>query len=243
MKYSIIKYMIIFILLGVNAFAEEDPFVYVGFASMRVIEVDSQEWKNNLKDLATEGFKMTYTSFKRVVAQLQNRALNPKTLKVPETGELLTPHNIDAVTNFHKKINAEFDQFLCAIAAANYCRLIIYNSVERNRVIKFINNKQEKMLITVMVYYLDSNSVGMKYIPINKGSFTGTGFIQLKSVMHKSITAALEEAIANTSGMVSVSPVVQNTNETNKIVKPEQKAASFEEQLSQGANMYQDAWD
>jgi hypothetical protein len=237
--------MIIFLLIACNAFAEEevDPFVYVGFASMRVVDVDNQEWKNNLKDLATEGFKMTYTSFKKVLEKFQHRALNPKTLELPDSGELLTPHNTNAVEQFHKNINVRFDHFLRDIAAANYCRLIIYNSVERNRVLKFISGQQEKMLITVMVYYLDSNSVGMKYIPIAKDSFTGTGFIRLKSVMHQSITGALEEAIANTSGMVSVPTVTRQTSNQNKRETPEQKEKSFQEQLSQGANMYQDAWD
>jgi hypothetical protein len=237
-----------------SAFANERN--YVGYASMRIIRVEEssewdkrknylvKDWNYNLKDLAKEGYLMTYTSFKKVVSKLRETRMRPKTLELIDANILLTPENIDALNEFHNNIDLGFDNYLSEIADKNACRLIIYNSIEPHRVIKFILGKQEKMLITVMVYYLDSNSVGMKYIPIKKNSFRD--FIHLKSIMHQAITEALEEAIVNSAGLMTASPqpVVKQLTDSNKKDNPPMKPKkSFQQQLLKGASNYGDAWD
>jgi len=236
-----------------SAFANERN--YVGYASMRIIRVEEsiewdkrknylvKDWNYNLKDLAKEGYLMTYTSFKKVVSKLRETRMRPKTLELIDRDILLTPENSDALNEFHDMINLGFDNYLGEIADKNACRLIIYNSIEPHRVVKFIL-KDQNMFITVMVYYLDSNSVGMKYIPIQKNSFRD--FIHLKSTMHKAITEALEEAIVNSAGLLTPSPqpVVKQLTDSNKKDNPPMKPKkSFQQQLLQGASNYGDAWN
>jgi len=265
MKKILFNYFALFSLLipfWSSAFANErnhelaNEKNFVGYASMRIISVDKnsewntkknylvKEWNYNLKDLAKEGYLMTYTSFKKVVSKLRETRLLPKTLELLDRDILLTPENSDALNEFHDNINLGFDNYLREIADKNACRLIIYNSIEPHRVVKFILGEQKKMLVTVMVYYRDSNSVGMKYIPIQKDNFKD--FINLKSIMHTSITEALEEAIVNSTGLMTASPqpVVKQLTDSNKKDNPPMKPKkSFQQQLLQGASTYGDAWD
>jgi hypothetical protein len=231
---------------------------HVGYASMRIIEVPNREWTYNLKDLAKYGYIMTYTSFKKVVTKLRETRMKPKTLELLNSKILLTPENTEAVAEFHENINQGFDNYLNKMATQNDCLLIIFNSIEPHRVLDFIDNRQDNILITVMVYYLDSNSLGMKYIPLNKSSFRD--FIRLKSTMHQAITEALEEAIVNSSGLMPVSqqstnsisdnniPDNNNNSNNNNISNnpnnvPMKPKNTLQQQLQTGAATYGDAWD
>lgn len=236
----IFSWMIILCILTSNSMVYASGiFNKIAFASMRIIDVGDEEWNLNLRDLAKHGYIMKYSSFRNVSAKLQQTQVLPSTAVLPPNNEQLTFKNSEALNTFHNRIDNEFDKFLQYIATANLARLIIFDTMDIHRVKSFIQNNQ-KLLLTIMVYYLDSNSVGMEYVPLTKDLFYD--FIRLKMIMHQAISVALEEALVNTGGLMqsSQSQTYEKTNSTSDSIQsePHQQQPSISKQAT-----YSDAWD
>jgi len=213
-------------------------FNKIAFASMRIIDVGIEEWNYNLRDLAKHGYIMKYSSFRKVSEKLQQTQLKPSTAVIHPGNQQLTFKNTKALNTFHNRIEDEFDKYLRVIATANNARLIIFDTMEIHRVKNFINDNQ-KLLLTIMVYYLDSNSVGIEYIPLTKDLFYD--FIRLKTIMHKAISVALEEALVNSGGLTQSSQPMgfDDAPDSSKI----ENSPNQNQQQSSTDIQYSDAWD
>jgi len=221
----------------------------IAFASMRIFDIANNEWDLNFRDLAKQGFRMKYSSFKNVAAKLQQTKIRPATAVLYPGAEILTYTNKKALEKFHQEIDNQFDKFLESTAMANKACLLIFDSLDIHRVDKFINEnkKDNKLILTIMVYYLDSNSVGIKYVPITKDSFDN--YIQLKAEMHQAITMALEEALVNTSGLIQndnsnyETSTHSDDNIDNSKENEKEKMLDLSQPQYKGSSSENDFWD
>ena len=190
-------------------------FNNVGFASMRVVKTGNKEQDLIFHDLATYSYRMKWSSFKKIAAKMQKSNLLPKAIEELTLKKYLNPSkkNEKAITFFHESVDAEFDKYLRKLSIHNNSRLLIFDVLEVHHVEKFI--KGSKYLnLTVMVYYLDSNTVGVTFIPLKDPLFAS--LTELKQRFHQAIIEALGEALVLTG---STSYKI-NTN------KPEEKKQS-----------------
>jgi len=225
MKFSNnLKFILVFITLQ-SYFIFTLPFVFaeteentlfnkVAFASMRIVKIkDNAIWNSNFRDLAKFGFINKLSSFNKVVTKLQQKKFEPQTatMKVNNKKELLGPLNDKALKEFHSTFNAQFDRFLKNISIANNAILFIFDSLEDHHAHLFVKDKRQKLQLSMIVYYLDSNTIGITYIELNQNLFEDPNM--LKEKMHSAISKALEEALGNTEGLVSFN--INNKHNSN----------------------------
>lgn len=177
----------------------------VGFASMEKFSFDSKLWDNHFSQLAQQSYLMKYSAFKQIAEKLQMQNLRPFTLELPPEGNSILPANVETVRKFYKRWESEADRFLQNLSLANNAALIVFDYVERFTVQRYINGKIDHFVVTIIVYHLDSNAMGLTHIQINRNEFSKNriDYYGLKSKVHRKILKALEEAVVSTSGIIS----------------------------------------
>ncbi len=198
-KKKVICIALFLLFFGNTEIFADKPFKYVGFASMQIIKTGEKDWDLDFLDLARYSYRMKYTSFKKVAVKLRKKGIFFFFLSIKD--KLLLPVNEKELNEFHNNINSAFDKYLEEISIANKTLLIIFDNIEDYRAKKFVTKEQEELYLTVMVYYLDSNSVGMTFVPLDRPLLKNP--FELKERIHKAITAALEEAMINAERLIN----------------------------------------
>ncbi|MGM0452466.1 MAG: hypothetical protein ACQERN_04825 [Thermodesulfobacteriota bacterium] len=189
---------------SISSAQSAQPINGVGFASMEKFSFDSPVWNNNFSTLAKQSYLMKYSSFKQVAEKLQMNDLRPLTLEIPGD-KLVLPANTKTVRKFHEQFNDRGDRYLRNIALANNAALVVFDYVEKFDVQRYIEQQIDNFVVTVIVYYLDSNAMGLTHIPIQRDDFSKTriDYNGLKAKIHRAILEALEDAVINTQGIIS----------------------------------------
>ncbi|MFW6099753.1 MAG: hypothetical protein ACOC90_00065 [Bacteroidota bacterium] len=177
----------------------------VGFASMKNFSFESELWTHHFSKLAKESYWFKYSSFRQIVEKLQMKNMHPFGLELPPQGEKIMPANEESVREFFMRWDTEGDEFLRNLGLANNAALIVFDYVGKMDVKRYIRGETDHFLITIMVYYLDSNAIGMNHVKINKEHFNErhVDFPEIKSEIQSKILEALEDAVINTRGLIT----------------------------------------
>lgn len=181
----------------------------VGFASMEKFEFKNDNlWNSRLSQLAKQSFWMKYSSFKQIQRRTGIRSLKPLTIYIEEKDAPALPENNAAVGFFHDQFSTDGDVYLEGISMANDAILLVFDYVENFEISNYVKGQSDNFVITVLVYYLDSNSIGLTYIPIKKEIFSKNGveFEEIKRKFQNAILKALEDAFVNMEGIVHSRP-------------------------------------
>jgi len=214
---ALIVGLFIFDYKGLNCYADNNIFNNVGFASMRVVKTGNEEQDLIFYDLAKYSYRMKWSSFKKIADKMQKSNIYPKAIEEISMKQDLNPSrdHETAINFFHDYVDAEFDKYLKKLSIHNNARLLIFDVLEAHHVKQFI--KGSKYLnLTVMVYYLDSNSVGVTFIPLKQPLFSS--LTELKEKFHQAIIEALGEALVltgNTSYKINTNKLKEKQQSTN----------------------------
>ena len=172
----------------------ESDCKYIGFACMNVLLTNNEKLNSFLKDLQKMSYLMTYTAFRKMISQENNKysnmKLKPLTLLEPISNNMITYTNIDAVNNFHNQVNKNYKSFLKEISNYNNACFIVFPIISRKRI--DINQKVNNLfVINIIVYNFSYNSASRRVLIIEENSIYD--FVQLKEKIHIAIIDSLQD--------------------------------------------------
>ncbi|WP_419658175.1 uncharacterized protein Dvar_71260 [Desulfosarcina variabilis str. Montpellier] len=220
MKHLWLLYWIVlttFSLLVIPSVALSKSPNYIIFASMENFnDIKNKEWALNFEDLMEESYWMKYTSFKRVAAKINNKSIKPKSAVECSLNNIaLLPSNSKAVKYFHDSVRRSADKYLQLITKCNRAKLLIFDQIKKHHIERFINGKTDELNFVIRVYNLDSNTLGMQYIQIDKKSFVH--FNKLKQKIHLAISEAFDEALQENFEPSNYEEDIKDENSGNNI--------------------------
>lgn len=152
-----------------------------------------------ISDFSHEAWRMLHrTSWK--ICQAKQLNFTPSVAKIGNLG-YGTATNIKALDSFYNGFDGSGDIYLQSQAKLNRACLITFIEIRDTQLNQFLSGA-DQMRASVIVYYFDSNSLGLEYIYLNKAMFDQ--YHLLVQVINESMVQALEDALMNQAGIAGI---------------------------------------